>query len=176
MPLLSVQNYVKGLLDNLAVPGQALPMDFHVAAPALQDMNGPHGYVSGARISAGRQTAPRITYGASYTTAGYKKYPWKVEIYAVYETNADNNPTIDSEFPAILDAIILTLETSRMPQWIDANGVAVPGNVPIPGGSQIDAIAETWTLDYPPERLPSTLRMIWYAAMYTVDLLEVVQR
>lgn len=176
MPLLSVQNYVKGLLNNLAVPGQPLLMDFHIAAPALQDMDGPHGYVSGAHVAAGRQTAPRIKAGGSYNTAGYKKYPWKVEIYAVYETNADNNPTIDSEFPAILDTLIAVLETTQMPQWIDAHGVAVPGNIPIPGGSQIDAIAESWTLDYPPERLPATLRMMWYVAMYTVDVFETVQR
>jgi hypothetical protein len=176
MGLMSTQNYIKSLLDNLAVPGQAKPMDFNITPPALQDMDGPHGYIWGAHANGSRQTAPRIKPSGDPSTAGYKKRPWKVEIYAVYETAADNNPTVDTEFPAILDEIIRILEISQMPQWIDANGVPVPGNVPIPGGSQIDAIAETWTFDYPPERTPATLRMLWYAAQYTVDVLEVVQR
>lgn len=176
MPVRSVQNYVRGLLDNLPVPGQVKPMDFYIAAPTLQDMDGPHGYISGARVMSGRQTAPRIRAGMAATSAGYRKNPFKVEIYAVYETNAQNNQTLDSEFPAILDAITYVLETTQMPQWIDADGTPVPTNTPIPGASQIDAIGENWTLDYPPERTPATLRMLWYVALITVDVLEVVQR
>jgi hypothetical protein len=176
MPLLSTQNYVRGLLDNLPVPGQTKPMDFYTTAPVLQDMDGPHGYVSGARVASVRQTAPRIRAGMAATSAGYRKNPWKIEIYAVYETNADRNPTLDSEFPAILDAITYVLETTQMPQWIDEHGTPIPTNTPIPGATQIDAIGERWTLDYPPERTPATLRMLWYVALITVDVLEVVQR
>jgi hypothetical protein len=176
MSVNAVQQYMLGLLDGLAVPGQGKPMDFYVTPPALQDMDGPHGYITGARVSAKRQTAPRQKYLGSTSTAGYKTYPWKVEIYLVYETAANNNPTADVEFPAILDAVIDVVELTQMPQWIDSNGVPVPTNTPIPGGSQIDAIGESWTLDFPPERTPATLRMLWYVALLTVDVLEVRQR
>lgn len=177
MPLMSVQNYVKGLLDNLAVPGQPKPMDAHVTAPVVQDMDGPHVYICGARVLAGRQTAPRINAKTKDpATAGYRKYPWKVQLYAVYETNADNNPTIDSEFPAVLDAITYALETAQMPQWIDSTGTPVPTNTPVPGASQVDGVAESWSLDYPAEYVPATLRMLWYVALITVDIFEVVQR
>lgn len=176
MGVVSSQQYVKGLLDNLAVPGVAVPMDVNVTPPVLQDMDGPHGYITGAKVNARRQTAPRVQYLGAANTGAYKMYPWAVSIYLVYETNADNNPTIDIEFPAILDAVIDVVETARMPQWIDALGNQVPGNVPIPGGSQIQSVGETWQLDYPAEHVPATLRMLWYVALLTVDVLEVRQR
>lgn len=177
MPLIAVQNYVKGLLDGLAVPGQDTQMDFYITPPVIQDMNGPHGYITGGRVAASRQTSPRIKARSDPSTAGYKKYPWRVEIYAVYETQgAQTNPTADLEFPQILESIATVFETTQMPQWLDANGTPVPGNVPIPYGSQIQAIGETWTMDYPPEHVPATLRMLWYVAMFTLDVLEVYQR
>jgi hypothetical protein len=174
--LYSVQSYMRGLLDGLAIPGIVQPLDCMITPPAVQDMNGPHSYVSGGRVTSGRQTAPRKKHLGSTNTGGYKKAPWAVEIYVVYETNADNNPTLDAEFPVILDSIIDVLEDAQMPQWIDAYGNQIPTNTPIPGATQLDAVAETWTLDYPPERVPASLRMLWYVAMITVDVLEVRQR
>lgn len=165
-----------GLLDGLPVPGQAKPMDFYVQAPTLQDMDGPHGYISGARVSASRQAGSRQKYLGSSNTAGYRQYPWQVEIYLVYETTGDNNPTVDIEFPSILDAVTDVVELAQMPQWIDRNGVPIPTNTPMPYATQIDAVGERWSLDYPPDRTPATLRMLWYVALLTVNVLEVKQR
>jgi hypothetical protein len=176
MGVYSVQRYVQGLINGISLPGIAIPLDAYITPPALQDMDGPHAYVSGAKVASGRQTAPRMKYLGSTNTGGYKKAPWAITVYVVYETNADNNPTLDAEFPMILDAIIDVFESARMPQWIDAYGNEIPTNLPIPGATQIDAIGESWSLDYPAEHLPATLRMLWYAAEIIVEVLETRQR
>jgi hypothetical protein len=41
--------------------------------------------------------------------------------------------------------------------------------------TQIQSIGETFDLDYPPERTPASMKMIWYSARLGLDVLEVVQ-
>lgn len=164
MPLNTVQSYLKGLLNGLSVPLQSAPLDCFITPPALQDLDGPHCYVWGGRVSVRRQTMPR--------TAGFKAYPWTMSIWLVYESAdtvaGQQNTTIDNEFPVIIDAVTNTLSVATM---VDVVTDPTTGQY-----SQIQSVGETWTLDYPTLRLPETMRMLYYAACISTEILEVVQQ
>lgn len=164
MPLNSVQLYVKGLLNGIALPGQASALPAYVTPPVFDNVNGPRCYVWGGRVTGSRQTMPRY--------AGYRKLPWLVDIWLVYVTNP-NNADVDSEFPLIVDAVLDVLWTTTMPVWIDANGNVTTAGAA--GATQIQAIGEEWSLDYPPERTPGSMRMLWYSTLITATVLEVPQ-
>jgi hypothetical protein len=170
MPLKSVQKYVKNLLDGIAVPGQLLPLEVHITPPALESVDGPIAYVWGSHLNVTRQTMPR--------GAGFQNWPWMIDIWVVYLTNENENPTIDDEFPDILDTIMRVLRTTTMPVFIDNDGIPQDVSAPVTsrqGLTQIQRVGERWTLDYPPERTPATMRMYWYSASISVEVLEVVQ-
>lgn len=170
MPLKSVQKYVKGLIDGLTIPGQLNPLTAHITPPALEDLNGPIAYVWGGHLNVSRQTMPR--------GAGFKSFPWMIDIWLVYLTNANENPTIDDEFPDLIDTVTRALWTTTMPVFIDADGNVEDVSAPVTdrdGLTQIQRIGERWTLDYPPERTPATMRMVWYSASISMEVLEVVQ-
>lgn len=170
MPLLSVQKYARNLIDGMQLPGQQMPLTAHITPPALEDMDGPKAYVWGGHVNVTRQTMPR--------RAGFKQYPWTIDIWLVYLTNADENPTLDDEFPQIIDAVTNVFATTTMPVFIDANGNVEDVSAPVTdrtGLTQIQRVGERWTLDYPPEHTPATLRMVWYSALIAMEILEVVQ-
>jgi hypothetical protein len=166
MPLNSVQHYVKNLVNGLAIPAPiGKTLDTWITPPPVESMDQPHCYIWGGRVSPSRQTMPR--------TAGFKKYPWLIDIYLVYETSAQKgstglNPTLDSEFPVLIDAVLKVFTTTVMPILITDPDTGVI--------SQIQHIGESWSLDYPVEKTPATMRMLWFNAMITMDVLEVVQQ
>lgn len=158
MPLLSVQNYVKGLLDGLAIPGMQTPLQAYITPPTLEDLDAPHAYIWGGRLRGMRQTMPR--------GPGFKHLDWTVDIYLVYETNPDS-PTIDLEFPSIVDAVMNQLWTTTTPLFI---------NDPVTGRkSQLLDVGENFEFEYPPERTPATLRMLYYSCRIGLNLYEAVQ-
>lgn len=164
MPLDAMQRYCADLINGAAIEiyTGAPVLDAWITPPAVQSMDGPHAYVWGGRVSPVRQTMPR--------TQGFKKYPWQISIYLVFETTADRNknPDLDRQFPQLIDAVTGVFATTTMPLiYLDVEtGVY----------SQIQAVGESWTLDYPVSRAPATLRMVWFSALITMDVLEVVQQ
>lgn len=172
MPLNSVQLYVAGLITaaNIIIDDGIPALDCWIVPPTLQNMNGPHAYVWGGRVSTSRQTMPRGVM------AGFKKYPWQIDVYVVFETVANRiqNPNLDSQFPMLIDAITNIFSTTTMPGYIDTNGVF--STEPVAGASQIQHIGESWTLDYPAVHTPRTMKMSWFSANIVIDVLEVVQQ
>jgi hypothetical protein len=165
--LSSVQKYVQGLINGLPLPLPGTPpLTAWITPPNLEQATGPRGYVWGGRVNVARQTAPR--------GPGMKRFPWSVDVYLVYLDTPDN-ARANEPFPLIIDTVMTTFMSTVMPLWIDANGVPVGPNAASQTDTQIQAIGETMTLDYPPERLPATMRMVWYSARLGVDVLEVVQ-
>lgn len=158
MPLLSVQTYVKGLLDGLVIPGMTTPLQAYVTPPTVDDLDGPKAYVWASRLRVKRQTMPR--------GFGFKHLGWMIDIYLVYETNPDS-PTVDQEFPLIVDAVMSTLWTTETPLFITDPVTGVE--------SQLLDVGENLEFEYPPERLPSTLRMLYYSARIGMQLFEAVQ-
>lgn len=170
MPLNSVQHYVKNLITtaNIVIDDGIPVLDCWIVPPTLQNMNGPHCYVWGGHVSPKRQTMPR--------GAGFKMYPWLIDVYLVFETvaNRQQNPNLDSQFPKLIDAVTDMFSTTTMPGFIDADGNFTDNAVA--GASQIQAIGESWSLNYPVEHVPRTMKMTWFSACITMDVLEVVQQ
>lgn len=158
MPLNSVQEYVLGLLDGLQIPGGGASLEAYITPPVVEDIDNPKAYILGSRLRGRRQTAPR--------GPGFKYLAWVVDIYITYETIPDS-PTVDNEMALIIDAIMNKTWMTTMPLFITDSVTGVK--------SQILAIGEDFELEYPPERTPATLRMLYYAARLGLDVYEAVQ-
>jgi hypothetical protein len=165
MPFNSVTQYVDGLINGITVPGIAGTLTSWVQPPVLENLNvnGMRAYVWASRVSASRQTMPR---GEG---AGFKKLPWHVQVWAVYETAADqDNFLLSQQFPCMLDAIAEALATTTMPLFITDPTTMQE--------SQIQSVGEEWDLDADTARTPATMRMLWYGALFTNTILEVYQQ
>lgn len=159
MPLNSVQYFVRGLLDGLAIPGTTQTLEAYITPPTVDELDNPKAYVLGAHLRGTRQSMPR--------SLGFKKLTWLVDVYLSYETNPDS-PTVDQEFALVVDAVMNTAWTTPM------NNVFITD--PTTGlRSQILAIGEDFELEYPPERVPATLRMLYYTARLGLTVYEAVQ-
>lgn len=158
MPLNSVQLYVKGLLDGLPIPTMTQQLQAYVTPPTVEDVDGPRAYVLGAGMTGSRQTAPR--------GPGFKHLDWALDVYLVYETTPDS-AGIDEQMALIIDAVMARLWTTTMPLFITDPTTQLV--------SQILAIGEDFILEYPPERTPATLRMLYYTARLNLKIYEAVQ-
>ncbi len=158
MPLNSVQIYVRDLLDNLQIPGLDTYLEAYITPPTVEDIDRPKAYVLASRMRAKRQSAPR--------GPGFKWLGWTVDVYITYETVPDSD-TVDQEMPLIIDAVMTKLWTTTMPLFITDPTTGVK--------SQVLQIGEEFDLEYPPERTPATLRMLYYAARFGFDIYEAVQ-
>lgn len=164
MPLTSVQLYCKSIIDGLMVPGASAPIEAYITPPVVSDLNAPVAIIQGARLRTNRQTAPR--------RAGFKHLAWMVDVYLSYETKPDS-PTVDTEFPQIVDGVMAAFWSATIPTFIDPLGNPCPGTVP--NASQILNTGEDFELEYPPERVPATLRMLYFTARLGIDIYEAVQ-
>lgn len=157
MPLNAVQYHVKGLLDGLAVPG-GLTLTAYITPPAVDKLDGPKAYIWGGRLRGTRQTMPR--------GQGYKKLAWNVDVWLSYETMA-KSPTVDQEFPLIVDTVMAATWTATMPTFITDPTTNQQ--------SQLLAIGEEFELEYPPEKVPATMRMLYYTARLGLTVYEAVK-
>jgi hypothetical protein len=158
VPLNSVQLYVRDLLDDLQIPGLTVALQAYVTPPVVEDLDRPKAYVMASRGRVKRQTAPR--------GAGFKWLDWTVDVYVTYETVPDSD-TVDQEMPLIIDAIATKLWTTVMPLKIED---------PTTGqSSQLLQVGEEFDIEYPPERTPATLRMLYYTARIGFSIYEAVQ-
>lgn len=160
MPLNTIQTYVQGLLNNLVIPKQSADttLQAFITPPVLQPLDGPIAHVWGGVMHEERSTMPR--------GAGFKKLDWTVDVYLYYETTADD-VLLDQAFPLVIDTVMQTLRTTTMP---------IKVTDPTTGQqSQVLSIGEQFDLEYPPERVPETLRMVLYVARIGVHLREDLQ-
>ena len=88
-------------------------------------------------------------------------------MWLTYETNPDS-PTVDQEFPLIVDAVMNKVWTTPLNDTFITD--------PTTGvRSQILAIGEDFDFEYPPERVPATLRMLYYTARLGLIVYEAIQ-
>lgn len=153
----SIQLYVQGLLNGLAV-GNGQILTAYITPPPVDDLDGPRAYVWASRARTTRQTMPR--------GAGFKKLTWNIDVYLSYETVPDE-VDIDQQFPLIVDAAWWALATTTMPTFIVDPTTQKQ--------SQMLSIGEEWEFEYPPERVPATLRMLYYTARIGFQVYEAVQ-
>lgn len=157
---------MQGIINGLALPDDLPALTTWITPPVLEDMDGPVSHVWGGRVRGARQTAPR--------TQGMKKLPWIVDIYLAFEDTPDDALASES-FAKVIDTVLLAFFTTTMPLYIDVNGIPMGPNLVNPTDTQIQAIGESWELDYPPERLPASMQMVYYSARIGMDVLEVIQ-
>jgi hypothetical protein len=159
VPLNSVQHFVVGLLDGLAIPGSSQTLEAYITPPTVDELDNPKAYVWGGRLRGTRQSMPR--------GQGFKRLNWSVDVWLTYETNPDS-PTVDEEFPLIVDAVMNKVWTTPLNDTFITD--------PTTGvRSQILAIGEDFDFEYPPERVPATLRMLYYTARLGLNVYEAVQ-
>lgn len=178
MPLTSVQLYVKGLIDGLVVQDGIAPIQAFITPPSVDNLDGPKAYVWGGRMNGRRQTMPRVGTPAAIAAghAGFKRLDWVIDVFLNYEMNPDTPATtLDKDFPLIIDAVLEQVWTTTMPIFIDPDGI--PTVEPVAGVTytQILAIGEDFDLEYPPERAPRTLQMLYYSARIGLNVYEAVQ-
>ena len=166
--LASVQCYVRGLLDGLPVPyvQGVPPLTAWITPPALEQADGPRAHVWGGAVDISRQTAPR--------GPGFKKWPWTVDVYLVYLTTPDDGLGTEP-MPRIIDAVLTAVGSTVMPLFIDENGIPMGPNAVNATDTQIQGIGEHPRLQYPPEKMVGPMQMLWYTALISLDVLEVVQ-
>lgn len=165
--LYSVQRYCKSLLDGLVLPpGIPGPLTAWITPPVTEKIKEPRAYVWGGRARGGRQTTPR--------GPGFKKLPWIVDVYLAYMDSPDD-ALQDEPFPQVIDTVISMFATTAMPLFIDSRGAPVGPNATAATDTQILGIGESWSLEYPPERMVVSQRQVWYSALISMDVLEVVQ-
>lgn len=168
MPLYSIQRYLQNALNDLALPSVVPgPLVARITPPVAEKISVPHAYVWGGRLRASRQTAPRVK--------GFTRYPWTCDCWLVYLDTPDD-AMANEPFAQVIDAVMAQLQAVTMPVLIDPDGNVVTEALADKTCSQIQAIGETFDLDYPPEKLAQSQRMVWYSARLGVDILEVIQR
>jgi hypothetical protein len=166
MPLNSVQKLTLGIIQGLAIPGSTAPLTAFITPPMIEDLNGPRAYVWGGRLRGDRQTAPR--------RQGFKNLNWTIDVYLSYLTTPDS-AGIDEQFPALVDAVMAATWATTIPLMIDGQGQPVDAANAPPGATQILSLGENFELEYPPERSPSDLRLLYYTCRLGLDVQEKVQ-
>ena len=168
MPLYSVQAYVKNMLDGTPMPpGVPGPLTAYITPPVAEKISAPRAYVWGGKVSASRQTMPR--------GQGFKKRPWVIDIWLCYLDTPDD-ALANEPFAKVVDTVTEVFETAVMPVLIDSEGNVLTETEADSTCSQIQAVGESWSLNYPPERTTLTLRQLWYTTLVSLDVLEVIQR
>lgn len=162
MPLNSIQHYVQGLLDGLAVPDSTTTLEAQITPPTVQDLDSPVAFVWGGQLVVTRQTGNRGPAPA----AGFKRLMWDVDVWLVYLTNPDDTE-VDQEFPLLVDAVMAQLWSTTMPLFITDPTTGLV--------TQVLEIGEEFRLDYSPVHTPATLRMLYYTAHLGLSIYEAVQ-
>lgn len=174
MPLLSVQLYLVSVFDGLQVPGQAKPLAAKITPPVTMNLDGPVAFVWGGSMRGERQAGPRGKPGGPASTAGFKHLQWDVDVWLSYLTNP-NSPTLDSEFPAFVDAVMAQVWSTPTTLGIDARGVP-SGQTPAPDGvTQILSVGERFRLEYAPVHAVASQRQLYFDARLTLEIYEAVQ-
>lgn len=117
MPLVTVQTYIKSLLDGLIIPGPAGigPLEAFIQPPDPNEGPQPAAYIWASGGREFRQAMPRNT--GPGTPAGWKNVHPDIEIYLTWFDYADE-PYVDTAFSAVIDTIMQRLRTSPDPATV----------------------------------------------------------
>lgn len=151
MGLNAVLQHVNGLLQGLPIPGTVptATVSSVITPPPIEALDGPRAYVwsEGTEGPMTRQSMPR---GQGFVTT-----PWLVDVYLDGLDLADD-PTIDQNFPVIIDVIRRALLAATMPLMITDPATGIE--------SQLLEIGERIWPDYPPPRATQKGRTLLYQA------------
>lgn len=166
MTLNAIQSYVKGLLNGITLPFPQDPtLTAYIAPPIPGDEVAPLCYIWGSVVKEKRQTAPRAQPG-NLSSGGFKLRSYNLDLW-LYAAEASDDPSIDSLFPAVIDAVCRVLRNTQMQIQITD---AATGET-----STVQAIGEDFQIDYAPVRTLDDQRMSQYMARIIVDITERIQ-
>ena len=170
MPVVAAQSFVKGILQNLVPPGDTglrQPISALIT-PLDPDVN-PDGiarvYVWPAGGPGKRLATPRNS-GPGYTSAGAKQIEHDLQVFMVWmDDPSDQNP--DLNFPALIDFVWLTLETSPSPSLYTDPATGAQ--------TQMVNLGEKMSYDFVPPRTLEPQSMRRYDARIRCSLTEIYQ-
>ena len=162
MPLNSIQQFTKTIIDGMAIPGSTVPLKAQVTPPVLQNVSSPMAFVWGGSMSGKRTAGPRGTPDK----AGYKELTWDIDVWLILLTNP-NNSLVDQQFPLVVDAVMAAFWATEMPTWTVDSTTGLR--------TQVRSIGEQFRLEYSPVHTPQTQRMLFYDARLTLSVFEAVQ-
>ena len=166
MTLNAVQQYVKGLLNGLALPMSELgPLTAYIAPPSPGDESEPICYIWGAHASEKRQTMPRAQPG-NLGSGGFKVTTYELQVW-IYHAEPNDDPSADSLFPVVIDAVRKVLRNAAIQ-------VALTDSVTGEQSTLLE-IGEDIEIGYEPARALSDQRYMQYEALLVVPVKEKVQ-
>jgi hypothetical protein len=165
----SVQFYIKGLLEQLIIPGPVGTLEVFITPPdPKEDADRPTAYVWPADGSEKRRSLPRNNGPATVPSgSGWKDQVHRVQIYLIWFAG-DDEADVDSAFPSVVDAVLFTLRTSS-PNPAYATD-PVTGVI-----TQLVNIGEEQSYEIVPVHALADQRWNRYDARITVSVLEEFQ-
>lgn len=166
MPIVTVQTWIKQMLDQLIIPGPAGigPLEAFITPPDPRDSPPPAAYIWPSDGTERRQTIPRNT--GPGTASGWKEISPSIEVYLTWFNTAED-PNVDNAFPSVIDAVMQALRTSPDPaEVIDPNSGLVCHLVGVGEHMTWSSVGVTSTSDQ---------RWLRYDAVILVPFIELIQ-
>jgi hypothetical protein len=167
MPINSVHQWIRGILDGLVIPGNAGTLDCFITPPDPREEPPPAIYIWAARAPEKRQATSRAKIPNSPVNfSGWKTMDHTVTGYVTW-FGEDSDDQADVTFPAVVDAIMAALRSS------DPNAFVTD---PLSGiESYLVDTGERMTYDLSPMKSTLSQRFLRYDAVITMEILEVFQ-
>jgi len=159
VPLNTVQQLLKGVLDQLQLPGSAGVLTAYISPPNPGNGMDPAVYVWGSTAEDIRRSMPR--------GLGFRVIKHEIDLWLIWFGPADDQAS-DVAFPAIVDAVCQRLRVTPMP--------VLNAKDPLTGqNSNIEMIGERLRWDYSPVHSVEDQRWLVYTARIICDVREQVQ-
>jgi hypothetical protein len=167
MPVNTVHRALLEILDGLILPGTTGTLAAFITPPDPRDDPPPAIYLWASRGSERRQALPRGNTPGAGSLAGWKEIDHIVEGYLTW-FGEDTDPDADTNFPAVLDAVMFALRTSGQSPLYTSD--------PLTGlQSDLVDIGERIEYELVPPRSTANQRYLRYDALLTIHVLEFFQ-
>lgn len=169
MPLVSVQTYLKSVLNELIVPGTGgNTLECFITPPDPEYSPTPKAYVWASQGNETRESMPRNLgpSAAQLANAAWKEMHHQVDVFIVwFSDESADSPDLDSAFPGIVDAVAWRLRTVPDPAVVKD---------PLTGReSQLLDVGERMSYDAPGVRATIDQRIDRYDARLQLEIMEV---
>lgn len=168
MPLNTVHEYLRRMLDGTQIPGSAGTAEAFIAPPDPETEPTPKFYIWGSTVSEDRMASPRVPENGDLAQAGWKEMNHLLDIWLVWFSDEDtDSSTINVAFPAVVDMLAKILRESPDP---------VKVSDPLTGmDSELLDIGERMAIDMYPPRAMEDARILRYDAKFQLTILETFQ-
>ena len=167
MPIVTVQGFVKDLIDGTAPPGDtglAGPLVALITPYDPDESGEARAYIWPSAGTENRRAMPRNT--GPGTNAGWKNLRHNLDVFLTW-FDSDTAVDADVNFPALIDFVMDLLRTCQDPVIVTDPET---GRV-----SQLVDVGENLLYEYVPPESMDDQRYLRYDAKITVSILEMVQ-